>query len=262
MQLPSGASSRLPARAQRSADVVLCTASAARHGRGGRRSPSSGGRYALASSGRRAVMAPRRASPMPAWPTTMPMPREALAASARTSRRHHASSATRWAACWRSRWAPIARTASTASSSSTRSIRKTTALSAHDLGPLTPLMLLLMKPLVASFMKRRLAVARTISRWMFTPQLHRSAPAWKTHGAISGAKSQSSIPRCSIEAFGQPEGFPVQPFARRIDVPVLAFNPRSRESWSTRWRSGSARVSFASARRRPLSAARPPGGGQ
>jgi pimeloyl-ACP methyl ester carboxylesterase len=36
-------------------------------------------------------------------------------------------------------------------------------------------------------------------------------------------------PKMFLEAFGQPAGFPVAPFARQINVPVLAFNPRSRE---------------------------------
>jgi hypothetical protein len=31
------------------------------------------------------------------------------------------------------------------------------------------------------------------------------------------------------DAFGRPEGFPVQPFADPLDVPVLALSPRSRE---------------------------------
>jgi pimeloyl-ACP methyl ester carboxylesterase len=100
-------------------------------------------------------------------------------------------------------------------------------VSAHDLGPLTPLMLGLMKPLVASFMRDG-GFARMISRWMFTHSFtdrERMEEAWRDQ------RRQVPIeyPKMFYEAFGQPEGFPVQPFARHIDVPVLAFNPRSRE---------------------------------
>jgi pimeloyl-ACP methyl ester carboxylesterase len=100
-------------------------------------------------------------------------------------------------------------------------------VSAHDLGPLTPLMLLLMKPLVTSFLRDGWA-ARVISRWMFTHSFtdrERMEDAWRDQ------RRQVPIeyPKMFYEAFGRPEGFPVQPFARRIDVPVLAFNPRSRE---------------------------------
>jgi pimeloyl-ACP methyl ester carboxylesterase len=100
-------------------------------------------------------------------------------------------------------------------------------VSAHDLGPLTPLMLLLMKPLVASFLRDG-RVARAISRWMFTHSFtdrERMEEAWRDQ------RRQVPIeyPKMFYEAFGRPEGFPVQPFADHVDVPVLAFNPRSRE---------------------------------
>jgi pimeloyl-ACP methyl ester carboxylesterase len=104
-------------------------------------------------------------------------------------------------------------------------------LSAHDLGPLTPLMLLLMKPLVASFLRDG-AVARAISRWMFT---HSFTDPVRMEEAWRDQRRQVPIeyPKMFYEAFGQPEGFPVQPFARLIDMPVLAFNPRSRELVAT-----------------------------
>jgi pimeloyl-ACP methyl ester carboxylesterase len=99
--------------------------------------------------------------------------------------------------------------------------------SAHSLGPLQPLLLLLMKPLIASF-ERDGAAARVISRWVFQRSFtdrQRMEDAWRDQ------RRQVPIeyPKMFLEAFGQPEGFPVQPFARQIDVPVLAFNPRSAE---------------------------------
>jgi 3-oxoadipate enol-lactonase len=100
-------------------------------------------------------------------------------------------------------------------------------VSAHDLGPLTPLMLGLMKPLVASFLNDG-RVARAISRWMFT---HSFTDRTRMEEAWRDQRRQVPIeyPKMFYEAFGRPEGFPVQPFARHIDVPVLVFNPRSRE---------------------------------
>jgi pimeloyl-ACP methyl ester carboxylesterase len=84
-----------------------------------------------------------------------------------------------------------------------------------------------MKPLVASFMRDG-AVARAISRWMFRQSFTDRA---RMEEAWSEQRRQIPVeyPKMLFEAFGQPEGFPVQPFARRIDVPVLVFNPRSAE---------------------------------
>jgi pimeloyl-ACP methyl ester carboxylesterase len=101
-------------------------------------------------------------------------------------------------------------------------------ISAHDLGPLTPLLLMhLMKPLVASFLRDG-TVARAISRWMFS---HSFTDRERMEEAWCDQRRQVPIeyPKMFYEAFGQPEGFPVQPFARHVDVPVLAFNPRSLE---------------------------------
>jgi pimeloyl-ACP methyl ester carboxylesterase len=99
--------------------------------------------------------------------------------------------------------------------------------SAHDLGPLKPLMLMLMKPLVASFMNDGV-VARTIARWMFTQSFTDRA---RMEEAWPAQRRQVPIeyPKMFFEAFGQPEGFPVEPFARSIDVPALVVNPRSTE---------------------------------
>jgi pimeloyl-ACP methyl ester carboxylesterase len=88
-----------------------------------------------------------------------------------------------------------------------------------------------MKPLVASFMRDG-RVARAISRWMFTQSFTdrtRMEAAWRDQ------RRQVPIeyPKMFFEAFGQPEGFPVEPFASRIDVPVLLFNPRSEELVAT-----------------------------
>jgi pimeloyl-ACP methyl ester carboxylesterase len=103
--------------------------------------------------------------------------------------------------------------------------------SAHDLGPLKPLMLVLMKPLVRSFMRNG-PLARTIARWMFTQSFTdraRMEVAWRDQ------RQQVPIeyPKMFFEAFGQPEGFPVEPFANAIDVPVLVFNPRSTDLVTT-----------------------------
>jgi pimeloyl-ACP methyl ester carboxylesterase len=97
--------------------------------------------------------------------------------------------------------------------------------SAHDLGPFTPLALRLMKPLVGSFINDG-RVARALSRWIFARSFtdrERMEDAWREQ------RRQVPIeyPKMFFEAFGQPEGFPTLPFAQSIDVPVLAFNPRS-----------------------------------
>ncbi len=97
--------------------------------------------------------------------------------------------------------------------------------SAHDLGPLTPLLLWLMKPLVASFVRDG-AVARAIARWIFVNSFTdraRMEVAWRDQRR----QVPVEYPKMFFEAFGQPEGFPVIPFATLIDVPVVAFNPRS-----------------------------------
>ncbi len=99
--------------------------------------------------------------------------------------------------------------------------------SAHDLGPLKPLLLWLMKPLAASFVRDG-AVARAISRWIFVNSFTdraRMEVAWRDQRR----QIPVEYPKMFFEAFGQPEGFPVDPFATRIDVPVLVFNPRSTE---------------------------------
>lgn len=103
--------------------------------------------------------------------------------------------------------------------------------SAHDLGPFTPLLMLLLKPLVTSFMRDGI-VARAIARWMFRQSFTDSA---RMEAAWPDQRRQVPIeyPKMFFEAFGQPENFPVEPFAERIDVPVLAFNPRSRELVAT-----------------------------
>ncbi len=103
--------------------------------------------------------------------------------------------------------------------------------SAHDLGPFKPYTLALMKPLVASFMNDGI-VARTISRWMFVNSFEdkrRMEAAWRDQ------RRQVPIeyPKMFFEAFGRPEGFAVLPFAEHIDVPVLAYNARSRELTET-----------------------------
>jgi pimeloyl-ACP methyl ester carboxylesterase len=97
--------------------------------------------------------------------------------------------------------------------------------SGHDLGLLTPLALTLMKPLAASFANDGV-VARALARWMFTAAFTDRA---RMEAAWPDQRRQVPIeyPKMFFEAFGQPEGFPVEPFARRIDVPVLLFNPRS-----------------------------------
>jgi pimeloyl-ACP methyl ester carboxylesterase len=103
--------------------------------------------------------------------------------------------------------------------------------SAHDLGPFKPLMLALMKPLASSFVNDGF-VARTISRWMFR---HSFTDRGRMEEAWRDQRRQIPVeyPKMLLEAFGQPEGFPVQPFAQRIDVPVLAFNPRSADLVAT-----------------------------
>jgi pimeloyl-ACP methyl ester carboxylesterase len=97
--------------------------------------------------------------------------------------------------------------------------------SAHDLGPFKPLVLQLMKPLVASFLNDG-RLARLLSRWMFE---HSFTDRARMETAWRDQRRQVPIeyPKMFFEAFGQPEGFPVLPFAESIDVPVLAFNPRS-----------------------------------
>jgi 3-oxoadipate enol-lactonase len=98
-------------------------------------------------------------------------------------------------------------------------------VSAHDLGPLRPLALALMKPLAASFLADG-RVARAIARWIFSNSFTDRA---RMEAAWSDQRSQVPIeyPKMFYEAFGQPEGFPILPFARDVNVPVLAFNPRS-----------------------------------
>jgi pimeloyl-ACP methyl ester carboxylesterase len=103
--------------------------------------------------------------------------------------------------------------------------------SGHDVGPLRPLLLQLMKPLAASFMRDG-RIARVLSRVMFTQAFtdrKRMEAAWPDQ------RRQVPIeyPKMLFEAFGQPEGFPVERFAEKIDVPVLAFNPRSAELVTT-----------------------------
>ena len=97
--------------------------------------------------------------------------------------------------------------------------------SGHDLGPLRPLMLALMRPLAASFVHDG-RVARAIARWMFVNSFTdraRMETAWRDQ------RQQVPIeyPKMFFEAFGQPEGFPVLPFAESVDVPVLLLNGRS-----------------------------------
>ncbi len=103
--------------------------------------------------------------------------------------------------------------------------------SGHDLGPLTPLALVLMKPLVRSFLTDGF-VGRSIARWMFS---HSFTDRANMEAAWVDQRRQIPIeyPKMFFEAFGQPEGFPVAPFARRINVPVQAFNPRSAELVAT-----------------------------
>ena len=97
--------------------------------------------------------------------------------------------------------------------------------SGHDLGPLRPLALALMQPVAASFLNNG-RVARAISRWMFANSFTDKA---RMEAAWVDQRRQVPIEyrKMFFEAFGQPEGFPVRPFAREIDVPVLAFNARS-----------------------------------
>jgi pimeloyl-ACP methyl ester carboxylesterase len=99
--------------------------------------------------------------------------------------------------------------------------------SAHDLGPFKPLMLQAMRPLVASFVRDGV-VARAISRWIFVNSFTdrtRMESAW----ADQRQQIPVEYPKMFFEAFGQPEGFPVRPFAQEIGVPSLVFNPRSAE---------------------------------
>jgi pimeloyl-ACP methyl ester carboxylesterase len=99
--------------------------------------------------------------------------------------------------------------------------------SGHDLGPLRPLVLALLRPLVASFTDDG-RVARAIARWMFANSFQDRA---KMEAAWPDQRRQVPIeyPKMFFEAFGQPEGFPVRAFAEHIAVPVLVFNARSRE---------------------------------
>lgn len=97
--------------------------------------------------------------------------------------------------------------------------------SAHDLGPFKPLALWLMKPLVRSFLADGV-VARAISRWIFRNSFtdsRRMEAAW----ADQRRQIPVEYPKMFFEAFGQPEGFPVLPFARAVNMPVQVFNPRS-----------------------------------
>ncbi len=104
---------------------------------------------------------------------------------------------------------------------------ESTGASAHDLGPFKPLVLQALKPLVSSFVRDGL-VARAIARWIFT---HSFTDRARMEAAWRDQRRQVPVeyPKMFFEAFGQPEGFPVRAFAREIDVPVLAFNPRSTE---------------------------------
>jgi pimeloyl-ACP methyl ester carboxylesterase len=74
-------------------------------------------------------------------------------------------------------------------------------VSAHDLGPLTPLLLMLMKPLVASFLRDG-TVARAISRWMFS---HSFTDPERMEEAWCDQRRQVPIeyPKMFYEAFGQ-----------------------------------------------------------
>lgn len=103
--------------------------------------------------------------------------------------------------------------------------------SGHDLGPLTPLMVALMKPLAASFVNDG-RIARALARWMFANSFSDKA---RMEAAWPDQRRQIPIeyPKMFFEAFGAPEGFPVLPFAQRIDVPALVFNARSRALTAT-----------------------------
>lgn len=103
--------------------------------------------------------------------------------------------------------------------------------SGHDLGPFRPMVLAVLAPLVASFANDG-RVARAISRWMFRQSF---TDKIRMEAAWSDQRRQVPIeyPKMFFEAFGQPEGFPVLPFAQHIDVPVLTFNARSRELSAT-----------------------------
>jgi pimeloyl-ACP methyl ester carboxylesterase len=97
--------------------------------------------------------------------------------------------------------------------------------SGHDLGPLAPLMIALMKPLVGSFVRDGF-VARQLARWIFRASFTDRA---RMRAAWDDQRRQVPVeyPKMFFEAFGQPEGFAVRPFARAIDVPALLFNGRS-----------------------------------
>ncbi len=133
-------------------------------------------------------------------------------------------------------------------------------LSAHDLGPLTPLMLLLMKPLVASFLRDG-AVARAISRWMFTHSFTdpvRMEEAWRDQRRqvpieypkmfYRGLRPARGFPGAAVRASHRHAGTGFQPaLARARRHPDAAAGPA---------------FFLCAARGRPLSAAGPPGGGQ
>jgi pimeloyl-ACP methyl ester carboxylesterase len=97
--------------------------------------------------------------------------------------------------------------------------------SGHDFGPFKPVALAVIKPLIASFMKDG-PVSRAISRWMFSSSFTNKAAM---DAAWPDQRTQVPVeyPKMLLEAFGQPEGFPVEPFAERIDVPSILFNGRS-----------------------------------
>jgi len=102
---------------------------------------------------------------------------------------------------------------------------------AHDLGPFKPLLLQLLRPLVASVVRGGW-LARSLSRWIFANSfIHKDVMerAWLEQRR----QVPVEYPKMFFEAFGSPAGFPDEPFARSIDVPVLLFNTRSKELETT-----------------------------
>jgi pimeloyl-ACP methyl ester carboxylesterase len=99
-------------------------------------------------------------------------------------------------------------------------------ISGHDMGPLAPFMRTLVKPVARSLMNDG-ALTRVLARKMFEGSFRDRAAAAE-YWPDQRAQVPIEYPTMLVEGFGVPAGFEVEPFAERIDVPVLVFNARSK----------------------------------